>query len=71
MLAAQMERPPTPKLNLAGAGTYLIGSTAAVIAIGIVIGWLAGSTAWGFLVGAILGIPIGAFMTYRRYGHAL
>jgi F0F1-type ATP synthase assembly protein I len=71
MLAAQMERPPTPKLNLAGAGTYLIGSTAAVIAIGIVIGWLAGSTAWGFLVGSILGIPIGVFLTYKRYGHAL
>ena len=71
MLAAQMERPPTPQLNLAGAGSYLIGSTAAVIVIGIVIGWLAGSTAWGFLIGAILGIPIGAFMTYKRYGHAL
>ena len=35
------------------------------------IGWLAGSTAWGFLVGAILGIPVGVFMTYKRYGHAL
>ena len=70
MLAAQMER-PTPKLNLAGAGSVLIGSTAAVIAICILIGWLAGSTAWGFLVGAILGIPIGVFMTYTRYKHAL
>ena len=27
MLAAQMERPPTPKLNLAGAGSVLIGTT--------------------------------------------
>jgi F0F1-type ATP synthase assembly protein I len=71
MLAAQMDRQPTPKLNLAGAGSVLIGSTAAVIAICIVIGWLAGSAAWGFLVGAILGIPIGVFMTYKRYGHAL
>jgi hypothetical protein len=71
MLAAQMDRQPTPKLNLAGAGSVLIGSTAGVIAICIVIGWLAGSAAWGFLVGAILGIPIGVFMTYKRYGHAL
>ena len=71
MLAAQMEREPTPKLNLAGAGSVLIGTTSAVILIGILIGWLAGSAAWGFLVGAMAGIPAGVFMTYKRYGHAL
>ena len=71
MLAAQMERQPTPKLSLAGAGSVLIGSTAAVIMIGILIGWLAGSVAWGFLIGAIVGIPAGVFMTYKRYGHAI
>ena len=71
MLAAQMQRQPTPKLNLAGAGSVLIGSTAAVIAICIVIGWLAGSAAWGFLAGAIFGIPVGVFMTYTRYKDAL
>jgi len=71
MLVAQMEPKPTPNLNLAGAGSVLIGSTLAVIGVGILIGWLAGSTAWGFLVGAILGIPVGVFMTYKRYGHAL
>ena len=47
MLAAQMERQPTPKLNLAGAGSVLIGTTAAVIVVGILIGWLAGSTCLG------------------------
>jgi F0F1-type ATP synthase assembly protein I len=71
MLAAQMEPRPTPKLSLAGAGSVLIGTTAAVIVIGIGIGWLAGSTAWGFLGGAIAGLPAGVFMTYKRYGHAL
>lgn len=71
MLAAKMEPRPTPKLSLAGAGSVLIGTTAAVIVVGIVIGWLAGSTAWGFLVGAIVGIPAGVFMTYKTYGHAL
>ncbi len=71
MLAAQMEPKPTPNLSLAGAGSVLIGTTAAVIAIGIGIGWLAGSIAWGFLIGAILGIPVGVFMTYKRYGHSL
>ncbi len=71
MLAPRMEPTPTPKLSLAAAGSVLIGSTAAMIALCILIGWLAGSVAWGFLVGAILGIPFGIFMTYKRYGHAL
>lgn len=71
MLAATMEPKPTPNLSLAGAGSVLIGTTAAVIVAGILIGWLAGSAAWGFLIGAILGVPFGIFMTYKRYGHAL
>jgi F0F1-type ATP synthase assembly protein I len=71
MLAATMEPRPTPKLSLAGAGSVLIGTTAAVIVLGILIGWLFGSVAWGFLVGTLLGIPFGVFMTYKRYGHAL
>jgi F0F1-type ATP synthase assembly protein I len=71
MLAARMEPSPTPKLSLAAAGSVLIGTTAAVIVLCILIGWLAGSAAWGFLIGAILGIPVGVFMTYKRYGHAL
>lgn len=71
MLAALMEPRPTPNLSLAGAGSVLIGTTAAVIVVGILIGWLLGSTDWGFLVGAILGLPAGVYMTYKRYGHAL
>ena len=71
MLAAPMEPTPTSNLSLAAAGSVLIGSTSAVIVLGILIGWFAGSVAWGFLVGAILGLPFGVFMTYKRYGHAL
>ena len=71
MLAPLMEPRPTPNLSLAGAGSVLIGTTAAVIVVGILIGWALGSLAWGFLVGAILGIPVGVYMTYKRYGHAL
>jgi F0F1-type ATP synthase assembly protein I len=71
MLAAPMEPKPTPNLSLAGAGSVLIGSTAAVIVLGILIGWAFGSVAWGFLVGAILGLPFGVYMTYKRYGNAL
>lgn len=57
--------------SLAGAGSVLIGTTAAVIVVAALIGWAAGSAAWGFLVGAIVGIPAGVFVTYKRYGHAL
>ena len=71
MLAAPMEPQRTSNINFAAAGSYLIGTTLAVILLGALIGWLFGSAAWGFLVGAILGIPAGAFMTYKRYGHAI
>ena len=71
MLAAPMEPKQTSNVSLAAAGSVLIGSTAAVIVLGILIGWAFGSVAWGFLVGAILGLPFGVFMTYKRYGHAL
>ena len=37
----------------------LIGATAAVIILAALVGWAFGSAAWGFLVGAILGIPAG------------
>ncbi len=63
--------PNRSNLSLAGAGSVLIGTTAAVIVIGILIGWAAGSTAWGFLVGAILGIPAGVVAVYKHYGDAL
>ena len=72
MLAPPMEpSSPRPNLNLAGAGSVLIGTTLAVIAVAAAIGWLLGNGAYGFLVGAIVGIPIGVFATYKRYGQAL
>ena len=63
--------PSRSSLNLAGAGSTLIGATLAVIAVAAVVGWLLGNAGYGFLVGAILGIPVGVFATYKRYGHAL
>ena len=60
---------PRSDFSLAGAGSVLIGTTAAVIVVAAAIGWLAGSTAWGFLVGALLGIPAGIAMTIVRYGN--
>jgi hypothetical protein len=51
----------------AGAGGLLIGVTAAVIVVGGLIGWAAGSLGIGALIGAVVGIPAGVFAVYRRY----
>jgi F0F1-type ATP synthase assembly protein I len=61
---------PGANFSLAGAGSVLIGTTAAVIVVGALIGWAAGSLAWGFLVGALVGIPAGIALTIARYGNA-
>jgi F0F1-type ATP synthase assembly protein I len=72
MLAPPMEPASSrSNLSLAGAGSVLIGTTIAVIVAAAGIGWLLGNAAYGFLVGAILGIPAGVFATYKRYGDAL
>jgi len=51
----------------AGAGALLIGTTAAGVGIGALVGWAVGSTALGALGGAVVGIPGGIFTVYRRY----
>ncbi len=66
-----MEPAPRANVSLAAAGSVLIGTTLAVIAVAVLIGWLAGSAPWGFLVGAIVGIPAGIATVIKRYGHAL
>jgi hypothetical protein len=67
----RMEPAPRPTFSLAGAGMTLIGSTAAVIVVGALVGWALGSVAWGFLVGAIVGIPAGVATVISRYGKAM
>jgi len=39
----------------------------AAIAVGLLIGWLAGSAGIGGLIGAVVGIPLAVFTVYRRY----
>ena len=51
----------------AGAGALLIGTTAASIGLGTLVGWAGGSTKFGALAGAVVGIPVGIFTVYRRY----
>ena len=65
------EPSPRPSFSLAGAGMTLIGTTSAVIILAALIGWAFGSFAWGFLVGAILGIPVGVATVIHRYGKAM
>jgi F0F1-type ATP synthase assembly protein I len=62
-----MEPAPRQSLDPAGAGAVLLGTTAAGIAVGALIGWAAGSWAIGALIGALLGIPAAIFAVYRRY----
>jgi hypothetical protein len=62
-----MEPASRPNFQLAGAGGVLFGFTAACIALGTVIGWAAGSVAYGLLFGAVIGIPVGVAATIVRY----
>ena len=59
--------PARPSFSPAGAGGVLVGTLGAVIAVCVLVGWAAGAVGWGFLVGAILGIPVAIFVVYRRY----
>lgn len=62
-----MEPQPRSQFQPAGAGALLAGTTAAGVGAGALVGWAAGSTAIGALVGAVLSIPAGVFIVYRRY----
>jgi hypothetical protein len=44
-----------------------MGTTAASVGVGALVGWAAGSAALGALGGAVVGIPAGIFTVYRRY----
>jgi hypothetical protein len=59
--------PQRPTFSLAGAGSVLIGFTAACIAVGTLIGWAAGSAAYGLVFGAVVGIPAGVAATVIKY----
>jgi hypothetical protein len=62
-----MEPASPSSFQPAGAGALLLGTTAAAIGVGVLIGWAAGSAAIGALVGAMVGIPAAIFVVYRRY----
>lgn len=51
----------------AAAGGLLLTTTAACTGVGAAIGWAAGSPGLGALGGAVVGIPAGVAVVYRRY----
>jgi hypothetical protein len=62
--------PERPTFSLAGAGSVLIGFTCACIAIGAIVGWVAGNVGYGLAVGALVGIPVGVAATVIKYRNA-
>jgi hypothetical protein len=67
MVSCPAVKPQGPTFSLAGAGSVLIGSTAACIAAGVLVGWAAGSLAYGLAVGAVVGVPVGVAVTVVKY----
>ena len=59
--------PQRPTFSLAGAGSVLIGFTAACIVVGLLIGWAAGNAGYGLAFGAVAGIPVGVAATVMKY----
>jgi F0F1-type ATP synthase assembly protein I len=66
MLAA-MDGGGRQSFEPAGAGAILVSATALGVGIGALVGWVAGSTGYGVLAGAVAGVPAGVFAVYRRY----
>jgi len=60
-------QPERSSFTLAGAGSVLIGFTAACIAVGTLIGWAVGSVGYGFAFGAVVGVPVGIAATVIKY----
>lgn len=60
-------QPQRPQFSLAGAGSVLIGSTAACIVVGTLVGWAAGSIGYGLAFGAVVGVPAGVATTVIKY----
>jgi hypothetical protein len=59
--------PPRQPFDPAGAGALLVTGTGVGIGAGALIGWAAGSIAYGLLGGALAGVPLGVVAVYRRY----
>ena len=59
--------PQRPAVSLAGAGSVLIGFTAACIVAGTLIGWAVGQPGLGLALGSVVGVPVGVAATVIKY----
>ena len=60
--------PQRPAFSLAGAGSVLIGFTAACVVAGTLIGWAVGKLGLGLAMGAVVGVPVGIRADERDEG---
>ena len=67
ILARPMQAASPSSFDPAGAGGLLLGVLALCIGVGALLGWWAGATGIGVLIGAVIGILAGTFAVYRRY----
>jgi hypothetical protein len=58
---------PAPR-SLATASGLLLGTLALAMALGALVGWAFDGAGIGLLIGAIVGIPLGAAVVYQVYG---
>ncbi len=60
-------QPQGSTFSLAGAGSVLIGFTAACVVVGALVGWALGNVAYGVAFGAVAGVPVGVAVTVIKY----
>ena len=60
---------PSPH-SLATASGLLLGTLAAAMALGALVGWAFDGAGIGLLIGAVVGIPLGALVVYQVYGRS-
>ena len=60
---------PSPH-SLASASGLLLGAMAAAMSVGALLGWAFDAAGIGLLIGAVVGIPLGALVVYQVYGRS-
>jgi F0F1-type ATP synthase assembly protein I len=60
---------PSPH-SLATASGLLLGAMAAAMVVGALLGWAFDAAGIGLLIGAVVGIPLGALVVYQVYGRS-